>query len=674
MLFKVFFRAIKKSSLPCLACLLLFGQNLFAQGLSGTALSDALFSRLKKMGFDGQKEPLSSAWFAEFPYNIQVKFSASQKSQWTFFITIAQEDAWSNEDFFSRLLSHFKSAWLPCDLTVVLTAGDKPKISGNEKMAGSEIFCKSIEGSQNSAALVLDFRGSKNVITPGSDGEVSPYYLTRLLSQSFDKNSCPCQISGGMFLALYRLNALKSEARLSSFLKKEIPALLLSLPSDKSELSLELNSLKDFFSSIEAEKCADWSRHYFPIKLGSKRLWINETDIMLNIFVFMSFALFILTDFAFLFRKRSHRLVVLKIRAILSNYIIIFSAALLALSFFFGQYVAKGIENIGVKNPMALFSIKLIPAFLFISTVYPLELLRQKKISTYLYEYILSTSAILNIFIFTFIDISFFYLFALEYLILVLSRVFKRSAFLFIFLALFALPFLPLIFSILVNSNPERLNRLIYCGIKENVFLAFALVPFNLIWLRILARMNVKKLPLKSLFLRYFILGICAIVFLSLYSIVTIKLMEKFFFQNVEPSVPLARIEDSLENKLSTVTIFDTQYYGATIRRIEINCEQEPERFEIIINSSNANPIYFSVYESETVGRLTQFLLPDKPPKSFTLQYSPDFSDCEILTQIYFMQEKKGQNDNKMQRGLCARESFSFVANGSTITERQKQK
>lgn len=655
----------------------LFSGAVFAQEISGAELSDALASRLKRQGFELEKKPLSSAWFAEFPYNIQIDFSAAQGQEngLSMILTMAQEDAWEKEKFVADLLAHFKAAFLPCNLKVVFTACDKPKIAGNEKMSGSEIFCKSVEGSQNSAGLVLEFNGgSKNVITPGSDGEISPYYLTRLLADSFDNNLCPFQIAGGMFLALYRLRALKTTPRLSSFLQKEIPAVALTLGERRDGYAQELNSIKDFFANVEPQKNAEWSRHYFPVVFFSERRWISEDLILLHIFSFMTLTLFILADFAFLFRRRSHRLVVLKARALLSNYLIFLTAALLALAFLFGQYVAKGFQSFVTQNPMLLFLAKLTPAFLFVSLFYPLELLRHKKIATYLYEYILSTSAILNIFIFSFIDISFFYLFAIEYILLALSRVFKRSAFLFLFLAFFTLPFLPLIYSILLYSNRELINGLIFCGAKENILLAFMLVPFNLLWLRILARMNIKSPSLKSLFLRYALAGVCAITFLAAFSFGAIYVMGKFFFRNAEPPKPLAQIVNAQKNERSTVTVFDTEYYGGKIRRVEINCDEPPERCEVFINGSNTNPVYFSVYESETRGRITQFLLPDKPPKSFSLQYTPDSSDSEIVVMTYFMQEKQAVKASHGSREICLRESFAFYASGGKITERRTKK
>ena len=620
------------------------------------------------MGFSPEKKPLSPALFAEFPYNIETSFRAREENDWTFVLSMAQEDAWENEKFTRELFDYLRQAYLPCDVKVLFTACDRPRISGNENMSGSEIYCKGVEGAQNIAALVVNFGAKKNFVTPGSGKNISPYYLTRHLCDSLDKNSCSYQISGGTFLALYRLGALKNSARLSAFLSRNIPAVALTLVSgggqdDQAEAGA--NAIMDFISGIEPEKCAEWSRHYIPLKFLSRRHWLTESGILFCVFVFTTIALFVLADFAFLFRKRSRRLAKIKTRALVSNYLIFVTAALLTASFFLGEYAALGFENLGVRNLMVLFVIKLYPAFFVVSLIYPLELFRHKTISTYLYEYIISTSSILNIFIWTSIDVSFFFLFALEYLVLTISRVFKKSVFLFGFMALFILPFLPLLYAILVYSSRQNAHDLVFCGLSGNVLLAFLLVPFNLLWLRVLARMNIKASTKRNLIVRYAAAGFCAIAFLTAASAITIHIMGRIFFKNVVLERRMARVEDAAENVMSTVSVYDSEYYGGIIRRVEINCASEPERTEVYVNGSAANPVYFSAYETESIGRISKFLLPDKPPKKFSLQYTPDSSDSEIVVMNYFLQDSGDR---------CRRESYSFEAAGGKISERRKIK
>ena len=657
--------SVHKKIVLALFCALyfsLFQGSLFAAELSGAALSDALTEKFKRAGYNPQKQSLSSAWFVDFPYNIEIDFEPSNESDWAMFLAVAQEDAIKKESVIDGLLSGFRNAYLPCRLKVIFTACDQTKISGNERMSGTEIFCKSVEGAQNAFALVLSFdKKRKSLVTTGSCGKMSPYYLTRLLCQCLDNNSCQYEIEGGIFLGLYKKNTFKRNSRLASFLKRDIPATALTIVSEDGKA--ESNSIKDFFSQVEPEKCSEWSHHYIPFKFFVRRHWVAERAIIYSVLAFIAITAFILADFAFLFRKRSRRLAELKTKALVSNYLIFFTAALLTLAFFLGQQVALGFKGLGVRSPPVLFVIKLVPAFFIVSLIYPLELSRHKRISTYLYEYILSISAILNIFIFTFIDISFFYLFAIEYLILMASRPFKSSAILFFFIILFILPFLPVIYSLMIFSEGQSVYNLIFCGLSGNIFLSFILVPFNLLWLRILARRNLRAKDKKNLIFRYASASVSALVFLTFFSFVTIYIMNHTFFRNVEPPKPRLKIVDAAQKTNSTVTVFDTDYYGGKIRRVEITCAKEPERCEVYVKGSDSNPVYFSVFESERFGNITQFFLPDRPPKNFTVQYTPSPSDSEIVVMNYFIQDEEK---------ICERENFAFVCRNGRITEWRK--
>ncbi len=640
-------------------------QKLFSQELKGLALSDATTAFLKKAGFSSTKVPLSSALFTDFPYNITLDFPAGEKSDWTIFFMAPQEDAYENRFFIIELINYFNAASFPYNIKVVLTAGDRQNIAGNEKMSGSEVFCKSVEGIQNAAAFVLSFDARhKSHVIPGSGGKISPFYYCRLLCDSLERNSCHYSISGGIFLSLYSKNLLRNDSALSSFLSRELPAIALRLLKSDEEERSQLNSIKDFFSSIDIQKADEWSQHYIPFKIFSKRHWLEEKNIIYSIMVFIALTMFILADFAFIFRRRTKRLVVIKRRALRSNYLILLTALVVALSFYLGQGAARLFQSAGVRNPMILFVIKLAPAFFIVSTIYPLELSRHSHLSTYHYEYILSISAILNIFIFSLFDISLFYLFAIEYLILALSRAFKSRLSIFIFIALFITPYLPILYTILIFADGQTIYKLIFCGFWQNLTLAFALVPFNLLWLRILARLNIKAKSQSQKITGYIVTSAACFAGLSLFSFIVIFSLNRIFFSKVEPSRIKARVFNSEKIERTEAQVYDTEYYGGKIRRVEISSSEDAERFSVAVNGKSANPVYFSVYDTVSTEKSTEFLLPDNPPKKLTVMYTPDSSsDQDIIINAYYL-------DRESQRPRYFCETLVFEARGEQINMR----
>ncbi len=641
-----------------------FAQNFNADSKKSSAeLSNELFAELEKMNFGKAKKiPLSTAVFENFPYNIQIEFPAQENpSQNIFVVALTQEDAWNKIEILKELLDFAKENEFEFDLNFILTAGDVRKISGNEKTMGTEVFCQTMEGAQNLHALLLDFSATKKTcVTPGAGKTISPLYLTRPLCSSLEEESLGYRISGDTFLSLYNLGILKSDARLSAFLSRDIPAVMLSLLSEKERYENEASAIKNFLLDVHLPESGNWSRHYIPVKFLSKLFWVTEGRTLTAIMIFITLCIFSLNDFEFIFRKRSRRLVKIKESALKSTYLIFVTAALITASLVLGQMFITALQKSGTKNIALLFMIKASLPFFMVSLIYPLEIKLHKNLTPYIYEYILSLSALLNVFIFTSVDISLFFLFAFEFLILTLSRTAKRTMPLYFFMAIFFLPFAPLLYSILIYSDARKISELVFCSLDKNIFMGFALVPLGLLWLRVLAQVNSRARSAKRPVAYYLVACTASIVGIIVISLFSISALNRIFFKDVEPVRPFARVEESAENVLASVSISDSEYYGGKIRSIKISSEKIPERYSIFIQGESENPIYFSIYETSHENGRTEFLLPENPPQNLTVTYTPDFSDnSNITVEAYFLNE----NSNSAQK-----EIFSFKASGGEIT------
>lgn len=632
---------------------------------SSVELSNSLLAELKKLNSgEAKKIPLSTAVFENFPFNIQIEFPAKENpKQKTFVIALTQEDAWNKIDILKEFLDFAKEGEFEFDLNFILTAGDIRKISGNEKTMGTEVFCQTMEGAQNLHALLLDFRATKKTcVTPGAGKTISPLYLTRPLCSSLDEESIGYRISGDIFLSLYNLGILKSDARLSAFLSREIPAVMLSMLSEKENYESEIGAIKNFLLDVRLPESGNWSRHYIPVKFPSKIFWITEGRTLTAITIFMALCIFTLSDFEFIFRKKSRRLVKIKERALKSTYLIFVTVALITASLFLGQILITALQKSGTKNIALLFMIKTSIPFFIVSLIYPLEIKMHKNLIPYIYEYILSLSALLNVFIFTSIDISLFFLFAFEFLILAISRTAKRTTPLYFFMAIFFLPFAPLLYSILIYSDAKKISELVFCSLDKNIFMGFALVPLGLLWLRVLAQVNSKALSAKRAVAYYFVACTASIVGIAVLSLFSISALNRIFFKDVEPVRPFARVEESVGN--ASVSVFDSEYYGGKIRSIEISSKKIPERYAIFVQGESENPVYFSIYETSHEDGRTEFLLPENPPQNLTVTYTPDFSDNSIITiEAYFL------NDNSNH---AEKEIFSFEEKDGEIMQRLK--
>lgn len=637
--------------------MLLCANFFFAEQPDGFALSERTAGILKKNGYEAERLPLINAWSDDFPYNIALDFPSETEGAETLLVAAKQEDLLRHERFFLQLLEYVAANEFPFSTRILFTAGDEQKIKGNEKMTGTEIFCRSIEGAQNMSALLLDFSGGrKALVTAGSEGEISPFSLTKPLCDALDRNGCDYSITGGVFISLYTLAVLKSDARLHSFLSRQIPALLFSMSAreEGGGSMRQLSAVKDFLSGLDLAQSGEWSRHYIPLKIAGKHFWISEIIILYCVLVFTAAGLFIIADFVFVFRKRSRYLAEIKARAIKSLYLVFATAVVLTLGFTAGQAMAFVLRNSGFRNPMILYFIKLLPALLIISFIYIAELRLHRGLPVYIYEYILSISAFFNILFFSFFEISLFFLFALEYLIVSISRTVKRTLLLYFFMILTVLPFIPLLYSIMVYSDMEKINELLFCSPPYNLALAFALIPFNLVWLRILERRNSKAGSARNLAVRYAAAIFSCIAGLAIFSGAVTFLLDKLFFENVEPIQMKARIVPAPENERTSVNIYDSDYYGGKIRHVEIKFLEDAERCSITVRAEKGNPVYFSVYESENTAEGRKFMIPDRPPREMSIIYTPDESEkSEILIESFFMDGMDGRT--------CLEEKFSFA-------------
>lgn len=228
-------------------------------------------------------------------------------------------------------------------------------------------------------------------------------------------------------------------------------------------------------------------------------------------------------------------------------------------------------------------------------------------------------------------------------------------------MAIFFLPFVPLLYAILIYSDAKKIFELVFCALDKNIFMGFALVPLGLLWLRILARVNSKARSAKRAVAYYFVACTTSIVGTAVLSVLSISALNRIFFKNVEQNRPFVRVQESVENRFASVSIFDSEYYGGKIRSIEISSEKIPERYAIFLQGESENPVYFSIYETAHENGRTEFLLPENPPQNLTVSYTPDFSDNSIITvEAYFLNDKSN---------YAEKEIFSFEAKGGEISE-----
>ncbi len=645
--------------------------NSTSESLKGWQLSKATFDYLSDGSFNPERKNISEN-HEYYPFNIEVNFmqdspefqqNASGRLKTTLILAFTQEDAFNHKEIITSLLDYLKSGTRNFNIKVSFTAGDEQSLPGNEKMSGTNIFCSGLKGAENISAILFSFSSTKiTSIIPGKSGKASPEYLVQLLSGAAAGSGIPYVIRGNAYLSLYNAGIFTSTERLSTFIDSEIPAAELSFLYESGKESLYTETIKETVRNYDISVTEDWCTHYIPLKTKFHFYWIGEKAIILFLMAVTAVSIFIICDFTFLFRKRKSvaakkRKYILRSSYILPVTLIIFTAALYA-----GQYMTAYLHKCGIHNLVMLFCSKVITAFIIVSVIFIIEVIARKgSLNIFHYEYLLTLVSIVNIFLFSLIDISLSITFAIEYVIIYISRTTKKVYSIAFFCLLFIVPFIPVMTLIAVYTPPEKIHSFIYSNLFTNILLAFAACPVCLMWLRILGHLT-EKLTHGKLIASYIISTAAGFILMGATSFGAVKMLSHFFRKYAERPQRPAIIRDSGLNEKTAVKVYETKYYNGIIRNIEINSKIPAERFTVSVLSEGENPVYYSNDDREIINSEEFFMIPDNPPETLKLSYMPDSSGrSTVKVQACY----KDDGENKF-----VRETFFFDIDGNTIRER----
>ena len=618
--------------------------------LRGKPLADSIYNDLSRNGINSRKITLFRSEEDNFPYNIQLNVKTLEKEpsieerQYTAILLVfSQEEIAQRMQFLYNLIETVKKSGLEYNVSVLLSSGDIQEISGNETMTGTEIYCEFIEGTENMCAIPVNFSTRKLCsLSAGSDFHLSPLWLLRIITESLEENEMTPVINGGMFISLYKLGLLSSSRKLSAFLSRDIPAVELNLPASFSDFEKLNRVFSRLLEKFENQEKFNNDVHYIPIKLAGYYYWINEHVTIALLILTIIACLLIIADLGFIFRKKHSQKNLMTKRALRSMYLIPGTIIASTLFLELGQFIAGLFYKTTFQNLLILFGIKLVFSVVLIYISYLAELKFHERATDYSYSYLVSISSFMNIFIFSAIDITLFYLFAVIYIIFVLSILFKKNISIYIFFVLSILPYFQLIFESMMYSSNRQILPFILSKPIYNILLSCALTPVYLTILRIISNLNTsgKKMrssaveKVKTKFPKYYVLFqigtvaffAAAIFFLSL-------LIRKRFSVRYDNFRMPGQIVESNTNNLLSVSYKDINYYGGTIRRLSIDTKKPAVRVDIIVSGQSDNPVYYTINQYLQAEKFhhIQFIIPDYPPEKFSVSYTPDNSNISII-------------------------------------------
>lgn len=564
-------------------------------------------------------------------------------------LSIPQEMAVVMDTGFYTLLEIFRDSDIPVSVRILLTAGDFPLLEtpGRDLIpTGTGIFLSETEPTANTAVLVFSPPDSgspdRPVLIPGSGGYMSPLWLIRQIQLDMPRNS----------LLSYRLNLAPEDSRLRAFLEEGFAAAAVRFnPSDLAQVqTVQETVLQTIYNFVPNNNPNLDTGNYLLIETPRK-IWIPEYILVVVYIITAALVTAASCGFSITGKKSGTR------KQDLAHvwYLIPITILLSALSLYGGQHIALALSGSTGNSPFSVLIIKTFCSFFFVSLLFIAQVQFRVPVSQVVYGYLLSLVAVLNIFIFTSFDIVLLVVFLAEYFIIVLARITRRLVPLIVSACLMFIPFIPFAVAIWNNLAPEKIMTLTQPGPAGNILYACILVPFQIMWLRILVRMNIygktRKIPRRKALITTGIIIIGLLIFIAgSFSAASWYLEQRSLQQTAFFDTSPVPYQDIIQNQSFPasyeVQIQRTPYLKLQTIRLSMSVPDVVLRYDVSVSAPAAFPVYDAEIPYDTVetdnGTTAFFLIPDAPASDLSFAYTAPAEYEQYITVKIYTQDSGG--------------------------------
>ncbi len=646
----------KNSTNHKIFCLILcFSFQTFLHAVSpGFEKCSALFGSLSESDVSLSAQNLVFNENGRMPFNIIGTFSANSEkmSKETgknrtgleeLYIVLNAEDFSGRPALVKNLCGKIKDAEKSFDVSLVFTYGDRFSDSNPGSITGTEHFVSNIAETQGRAAVVLAL-SSENSIIPGGKKNVSPSYLVKAAADSFFQNGTDYSVKAGLLGFLYRLGFLETDEKTDFFFDAEIPSVAVNFfsggknpdenitgtaESDKAENLEKLPGfLESLIENIEKNGNIKNDIHSNHIVAGNRIFSTSETFTVILFLLFVFLSLFVLCGFSFAEKKTGEKLTkdVAKLWYVIPLSVLTTLAALFA-----SQLLAEGLEKIFRFNVYLKIAVKFVIGFILSSFAFFITLKTQGVLFFKAYSFLLTVCGILNLVFFTAIDISLFYLFALEYALIFITRPEKRTATLSTSFFILLLPFVPYAVQIIKFTEAGSIQTLSSSPLLVNLVITLILLPFEIMWLRILVRLNQKWSKASGSARRFYIQNTVWISLAFALCIAVVLAAESFIPERYKKQEREAKTVFTGERDFIEIHCEDMAFFGENARIVTVRTKEPCETLTVRIvpeksgdgNLESLNPVLYSDndYVHDKISSADYFRIPVFPPEEMTFRY-----------------------------------------------------
>lgn len=284
-----------------------------------------------------------------------------------------------------------------------------------KRYAGIKSLIKKLNEYPNAAVCLIASRSSDyaRIITGTSKG-TTPAWLLKAVYTCLNKKNIPIELYTHS-IVFHRLGWLPDDPALQLYNEANIPTIKIETGSNLSDIfPLCADQVIQYMSN-------EWDTHYFVVQLSKKLILINEEYIVIVLIV--SLIVFLLWVMFFSFLSGDKRIQHLKDLAQLCwmpCYVFLVNWV----SFSLGTKITEALFYLRFSSinelaafPLTALSVKYVSALFFIFAITALNTFVSLPANRFIYGFMAHVSCLLNMFIFSFIDLSFSLIFMLIYFV-----------------------------------------------------------------------------------------------------------------------------------------------------------------------------------------------------------------------------------------------------------------
>lgn len=609
----------------------------FAQTSSQSGLSSRLYDFFLQKGFQPEKQLLGSD--EQFPFSVLLNFNQQGfydiKEVPRFIISLSQDVAAQCLDELLVLAQKMKNNTSGSSFTLALLANENPPFDHNNQLhpTGSQILLESIDNMDSCAIVMLDGNSKRfedTTVVFGAGGILTPLWLIQQVPLPISHN----------FLITYRLNLAEDNPTLLPFFQSGIATVGISFDggqqSQKQEVFSALETMVDDFSVAERE--SGNSQNYIVFHL-LENIWIGEEIPILIYLLITILVLAIISGFSFLGKRGAiNRQSFFKIW-----YLIPITIFLSTLFLWLGQLVAGKLVEVSPENTTWILGIKTLFSFVIVSLPFIFHLRLRSPITQFAYGYLLTIVVAMNIFIFASIDLVLLFIFVFEYIIIYLSRLVRRVFPLVVASFVMVLPFIPYSLNILEYASQDKLLNLVYSGLWGNVLYACILIPFQIMWLRILVRIDIFGFHRHISPFKIFLAIVVVMIAMIISILATILLGSYLLYRTVPGNEANDQVQTSQKYQIidesppKDINVSVSRIGYLELQRVEVSVSSPLPvlRYEVRVSSEKQIPVYDSAMGYVTIqdeeNAMVNFLIPDYPDDKTSFEYTANEDTSQII-------------------------------------------